>query len=166
MRTFKGEWSAYGLVLHTLITFENGRSIPASLLVDTGSDASVILNAQYRPAAGMPSDQPNAARPDPGGRGAPTVAITAWSAHGGYSGDVVPVKHIVFEDGQIQTNDADRNLILIARRGAIPPWHWWKIVDGTPRILRDGTIGNGFLDQALWTFDPTAKKIYIEAFGH
>ncbi len=166
LRTLKGEWSDFGLVLHTQITFPSGRSVPASLLIDTGSDATLILNAQFRSAAGLPSEQPKVAQPDPDGRGTSAVATTAWGANGTYVGDIVPVKHIVIEDGQIQTDDADRNLILVVHQGAIPPWHWWQFADRDARILRDGTIGNAFLEQMLWTFNPAAKKIYIQAYGY
>jgi hypothetical protein len=164
--TLNGEWSSHGLILNVLIAFPNGRSARASLGVDTGNDATLMLNTQFRTPAGLRSDQPNASIPDPRGAGTRSVATTGWGINGAYDGDIVPVRRIDFEGGKLYTKDNDGTTILIGRKGSFPPWHWWDGADGEARMNHDGSIGNGILEQMLWTFDPVAKKVYIQAYSH
>jgi hypothetical protein len=162
----KGMWSAHGLMLRAQIAFPNGRSTPALLSIDTGSDATLVLNTQFRPVAGLPPNQPSDARPDSGDHGTSGVAAVAWGANGAYSGDIVPVASVDIEHGKIHMNGEGKATVLIARRGSFTAWHWWQTADGEARINHDGSIGNVILEDLLWTFDPVAKKIYIQAYGH
>lgn len=146
--TLDGKWPGHGLGLRTTILFRNGQSVNASFIVDTGSDTTLLLNTRFRGPAGFPTEEPKAAATDSGAKG----TLTA---------DLVPVTRIDFEDGKLNAGDGIK--MVIARKDYFPPWHWWYAADGALRMVYEGGIGNGILEHFRWTFDPAAKKIYVEA---
>jgi hypothetical protein len=148
--TLKGEWSAYGLLLPSVLTFPNGRSAKALLHLDTGSDATLILNTQFRAIAGLGEKGPTASE-DKG-----------FGMNGDYTGDIVPIVSIDIEEGKLRVDGRQRTTILIGRRGSFSKVHWWLDGVGEAKINRDGGIGNGIIEHATWTFDPTAKRVYLE----
>ncbi|MGD0292842.1 MAG: hypothetical protein ABSB30_03220 [Terracidiphilus sp.] len=152
--TLKGEWSAHGLLLPSVLTFPNGRSTNALLHLDTGSDATLILNTQFRATAGL-------------GEGGPAATeTTGWGLNGGYGGDIVPISSIDIkgEDENLSIDGRQQiTTILIGRPGSFSKVHWWADGVGEAKINRDGAIGNKILEHLIWTFDPAAKQIYVEA---
>jgi hypothetical protein len=148
--TLKGEWSTHGLLLSSVLAFPNGRSAPALLKVDTGSADTLLLNTQFRTVAGLGESE-----------SADTEA-TSWGMNGSYGGDIVPISSIDFEGGKVQLVSEEKTTIEIARRGCFNNAYWWKDGIGQAKRSRDGGIGNELLKLLTWTFDPAAKRIYVE----
>ncbi len=149
--TLKGEWSSHGLQLPSVLTFPNGRSAKALLHLDTGSDATLILNTQFRAVAGL-------------GESGPAASETTWrGVNGYYSGDIVPISGIDIEGGTVHLDSTEETTVMIVHRGSFSKTHWWTDGFGEAKINHDGGIGNGILEHLTWTFDPAAKRIYVEA---
>jgi hypothetical protein len=148
--TLKGKWSTHGLLLPSILTFHDGRSAPALLHLDTGSDATLILNTRFRAVAGLSESGPTASE------------ATGWGMNGDYTGDIVPISGIEIEGGTVRLNGKEEITILIGRHGSFSKVHWWTDGIGEAKINRDGGIGNGILEHLIWTFDPAAKRIYVE----
>jgi hypothetical protein len=146
--TLQGKWSSGGLLLRSVLTFANGRSAPALLKVDTGSDSTIHLNPQFRQVAGL-EDKKGI---DP--------KLSGWGFNGEYGYDMARVTAVNIEGGQINIDDKQGSDISIGRSGSFSSGPWWYIFLGA-KIKRDGGIGNGFLQNATWTFDPAAKRIYV-----
>jgi hypothetical protein len=151
--TLKGEWSAHGLLLLSVLTFPNGRSAPALLHLDTGSDGTLILNTQFRAIAGL------------GEKGTTASETKGFGLNGDYGGDIVPISGIEIEGGTVHLNGKEETTVLIGRRGSFSKAHWWTDGIGEAKINRDGGIGNGILEHLTWTFDPGAKRVYVEAIA-
>jgi len=149
--TLKGEWSTHGLLLPSVLTFSNKRSAKAILVLDTGSDCTLILNTQFRAVVGL------------GESGPANSEAKGWGVNGELRGDAVPISNINFEDGAMHLDGNEGTEIVIARRGSISKLHWWQGGIGEAKLLRDGGMGNGILEHLTWTFDPAAKRIYVEA---
>lgn len=148
--TLKGEWSTHGLLLPSVLTFFNGHCAPALLHLDTGSDVTLFLNTQFRVIAGL------------GEGGSDATQTTSWGLNGDFGGDIVPIFGIDIEGGTVHLDGKEETTVLIGRRGSFSKVHWWTDGVGEAKINRDGSIGNGILEQLVWTFDPAAKQIYVE----
>ncbi len=148
--TMKGEWSRHGLLLPATLIFPSGRSAAALLHLDTGSGDTLLLNTRFRTIAGL------------GEGGAAGSVANGWGLNGDYNADIVPIAGIEIEGGTVHLNNKDGTTVLIGRRGSFRKVHWWLDGIGEARINRDGGIGNGILEQLKWTFDPAAKRIYVE----
>lgn len=148
--TLHGEWSSYGLLIRSVLTFPNGQSTPALLNLDTGSDGTLVLPPRFRKVAGINK------------KGSAGTRASGWGMNGKYCADTVRIAAVDLENGKVRFHDKQGTSILIGRAGCFSNAHWW---DGTgeARINRDGGIGNGFLYLATWTFDPAKKKIYVSA---
>jgi hypothetical protein len=149
--TLKGEWSTHGLLLPSVLTFPNGRSVSALLHLDTGDNATLFLNTQFRAVAGLGVNGPAATK------------TTGWGLNGDYGGDIVPISGLDIEGGTIHLDGKEKTTVLIGRPGSFRKIHWWTDGIGEAKINRDGGIGNGTLEHITWTFDPAAKRIYVEA---
>jgi hypothetical protein len=146
--TLQGKWSSGGLSLRTVLTFANGRTVPALLKVDTGSNTTLHLNPQFRQAAGL-EDKKGI---DPKSSG--------WGINGAYGYDMARVIAANIEEGEIYLDDKQGANIVIGRSGSFRSGPWWYIFLGA-KIKRDGVIGNGTMQVLTWTFDPAAKRIYV-----
>jgi hypothetical protein len=151
--TLSGQWSPQGFLLPSQLTFANGRTASALLHFDTGSDATLVLNTQFRAIAGLdPGPATNAA---PGSRG--------WGVNGRYTSDAVPLAKFSLEDG-LHFDLGKNTTIAIARPGAFSTVHWWEGPSAV-RINHDGVIGGALLERLSWTFDPAAKRVYAALAG-
>jgi hypothetical protein len=152
--TLSGQWSSQGFLVPSQLTFANGHSAKALLHFDTGSDATVFLNTQFRSVAGL--DPSPATDATPGSRG--------WGVNGHYTSDTVPLAKFALEDGQLHFDLDSHTTIAIARPGAFSTIHWWEGPTAV-RINHDGVIGSVLLQRLSWTFDPAAKRVYASLAG-
>ncbi len=147
--TLDGEWTTHGLLLPSIVTFANGESAKASLHFDTGSNATLFLNAPFRKVAGLTETGPAA------------TEAKGTGLNGGYTADIVPVSRVLIEGGKLNIDGRNATTILIGRRGSSTTTHWWLVGHDEAKINRDGGIGNGLLEHMSWTFDPLAKRVYV-----
>ncbi|MFP5229312.1 MAG: hypothetical protein ACLGXA_17005 [Acidobacteriota bacterium] len=150
--TLHAQWTPQGLLVPSKLTFVNGRTATALLHFDTGSDITLLLNMQFRTAAGLDDNPTSSAQESHG-----------FGVNGRYTTDLVPMAKIDL-DGQMQLNPGKYAMIAIARSGAFAKVHWWE-GPSAMKINRDGVIGNALLDRFRWTFDPEAKRVYAEPAG-
>jgi len=144
--TADGHWTAEGMVIPGHIDFANGRCATAMLRLDTGSDASIFLRSEYRRIAGL---EPN-----------PTDKSGHYGegTNGPYQSDLVRTKRVRLGDGWLTFSDG---AILIGRPGS-------RLNNiGLSQLLKrrrsvDGEIGNAILERLIVTFDPFARKVYLE----
>jgi hypothetical protein len=153
--TLRGRWTSQGLLLPAQLTFPNSNAITTALLhFDTGSDVTLLLNTQFRAAAGL-TPNPDS---EPSSDAASAHESHGWGVNGRYTADLVPLAKIDLED-QLQLNTGNNTTTVIARPGAFAKIHWWEGPSAT-KINHDGVIGNGLLDRFTWTIDSAAKRIY------
>lgn len=142
-----GKWTPEGMLLPSTLTLANGRSLQLQLHLDTGCDATLLLNPRLREAAGVvmnPSTKGNV------GKG----------MSGSYSTDTMTAKELVLKGGYPRWSG--RNFtFLIGRAGSFSEPHWWLDGFGEVAINRDGLLGNQLLEFESWTFDPEHKQVYV-----
>jgi len=154
-----GQWTPQGLLLPAQLTFPTGPAVKALLHFDTGSDVTLLLNTQFRAAAGLTPDPDS----EPSSNAASARESHGWGVNGRYTTDVVPLTKINLED-QLQLNTGNNTSTVIARPGAFAKVHWWEGASAA-KINRDGIVGNGLLDRFTWTIDPSQKRIYATPAG-
>jgi len=142
------QWTPQGLLLPARLTFANHRTAPALLHFDTGSDITLLLNMQFRAAAGLDD------------KSGTVEESNGFGVNGRYTTDLVSMDRIDL-GGQLQLNPGQYATAAIARTGAFATVHWWEGPSAV-KINRDGILGNALLDRFRWTFDPAAKRIYAE----
>jgi hypothetical protein len=150
-RIVKGKWTPEGMLLPSTLTLANGRLLQLQLHLDTGCDASLLLNPRLRDAAGLPRDPS-------------TKGNVGKGMSGSYSTDTVTARELVLEGGYPKWSGRSFTL-LIGRPGSFSKPHWWWDGFGEVAINRDGLLGNQLLESESWTFDPARKLIYVRSRG-
>ena len=145
-----GQWTSQGLLLAAQLTFSNGRTTPALVHFDTGSDVTLLLNTQFRAPAGL----------GPGS----SAESHGFGVNGRYSTDIVSISALDLE-GHLHIAAGNGVTIAIARPGAFSTVHWWSDGPTAARINHDGVIGNGLLDRFRWTFSPADRRLYATPAG-
>jgi len=144
----KSKWSKQGLRLRSVISFQNGKSANALVHFDTGADATLQLNTQFRAMAGL------------GERGPADSEAKRWGVNGEYIADIVPVGSIKFDGDEFQVVIGGKTTILFVRKGSVSRPRWWIHGFGEARINRDGAVGNAIIEHLVWTLDPATRQIY------
>jgi hypothetical protein len=156
----RGQWTRQGLLLPAELTFPNSNATTTALLhFDTGSDVTLLLNTQFRAAAGLTPDPDS----EPSSDAASAHESHGWGVNGRYTTDLVPLAKLNLE-GQLQLNTGNKTAAVIARPGTFAKVHWWE-GPSAAKINHDGVIGNGLLDRFTWTIDPAQKRIYAAPAG-
>jgi hypothetical protein len=134
--TMKGKWSSDGVRLESVVTLENGKFAKPLLEVDTGFDNTLFLHPRFRSVLGLSAE------------GSSGSTQEGWGFNGTYRNDVIPFKTVELEAGKIRFDGNEGATISIGRKGGF-------------NENSDGVIGNGLLEETVWTFDPIAKRIYL-----
>jgi hypothetical protein len=146
-REIQHDWLKQGLLVPAAITFAPGRQAQTMLRFDTGCDSALVLNPQFREAAGI------------GKPGVAAQPIESWGVNGTSTADRIAVSSIELDGGAIRIPGAAQLTVVMQREGAVARSHLWKSKEAM--VSRDGLLGMELLERFIWTFDPAGKKVYI-----